>query len=534
MIHAIEIVHVPSARESGSCWSHLSIETSGDSVFVDRVHVFSLNTLEWAKYPDCAPAVGRFLLAFFRSLDEEEDETASRSYTDQRLPLWISPVKQFLERHIDLLEVLENHVIPHLIRISHADLTAFLGTLPIDDIQNGCVGGYTNADIQLCLLVARVNFVSKPAAVSKSSHDPTMTHVNTKTLHEYSIGDKIEMDKNGLTKIDSLSLAIGLLEHFSADIRIPALSLLVSSLSIPLFSVEVLHRLQVSLPAFHVEVNPKSRNEFIALMKKLFLKLRIPSTQSTKNKFQPSTEECAVSTFSNGKANEDDAAVLGNPQAHDFKLWYMDFLLHQLRPTASYQSHITALRLLHPLLGQELSVRPSLFRASAENTKSLAEGFSRRLLLRPLLELLSDAFDDVRQAANMAFETLLSSDQVSSSSKPREKADAEDGDDELTVARERISVLLGRAEQQAANSGRAHHADGVGRLYSILYLLSEYEGQSTAWYSNPVTILEYLMFRLEKDALCAKESLPLAVSKASLHGRLIAFRSATYFRTSET
>lgn len=211
-----------------------------------------------------------------------------------------------------------------------------------------------------------------------------------------------------------------------------------------------------------------------------------------------------------------------------FRTWYMRFLIDELRPTASYQSHITALKIMHPLLQGEMSMRANLSKSTLQYIRFLNEKLPHSLLLRPLFDLLLDPFDDVRQTANLVLEVQFSSSQVSASP-------GLDGEKEIDLPKasenrnarivsSKILSILATAESKAEKTGRADHADGVGRLYDLLYGRITPFSTDTVWYGSPASILEHLISKLEKEIKVAKDDLPLAVSSAPLHGHLIALR----------
>ena len=120
--------------------------------FSESIEMFTLYVLGWVQYPDCAPAVGRLLSTFFRSL--ADDHTATTISLHQGLPLWVSPVQQALEKNPGLLELFENYILPCLVRLNTTDTTAFLSMLPFDDIQNGKLRACKDTELQLYLSVA--------------------------------------------------------------------------------------------------------------------------------------------------------------------------------------------------------------------------------------------------------------------------------------------------------------------------------------------------------------------------------------------
>ena len=131
----------------------------GHPTFREAVEDFVTEVLSWARYPDCASAISRFLPYFFVSLDKvlvAKAPERNSTRNDPKSPLWIRPVKRFLKRDIGIIDSFEIHVLPGLLRLSLWDRESFFATLPLDELQQGNVGGQTHADITLCLLTAKV------------------------------------------------------------------------------------------------------------------------------------------------------------------------------------------------------------------------------------------------------------------------------------------------------------------------------------------------------------------------------------------
>ena len=91
-----------------------------------------------------------------------------------------------------------------------------------------------------------------------------------------------------------------------------------------------------------------------------------------------------------------------------------------------------------------------------------------------------------------------------------------------------LSDILSRAETMMQHTGRADYADGVGRLYDLLFGRCSINIAATTWLEGRHAILEHLLSNLEHDIRVARDSLRLAVSAAPLHGRLISLRFFGY------
>ena len=145
----------------------------------------------------------------------------------------------------------------------------------------------------------------------------------------------------------SEQLASALLYHYSCDVRITALSLLIKSTSTvqPLseFSLDTLQRV---LPHFYLEYDAKARNELISLIKRLCIRLQAATARMQKLK---RTTTCQGNNdFETGKHQTLlRGDVIHSERSHiEFMTWFHEFLLGELQPAASYQRHITALRSL--------------------------------------------------------------------------------------------------------------------------------------------------------------------------------------------
>ena len=521
LIDAAEIAQIKSSEDLALArMKAMNSDTQTSDAQQEQINESAQNfvhsVLKWMHYPDCAPAIGRFLPLFFKSLEESQSDSAAQPSKDGVLPLWISPVKQTLKRYQELWEVLEIHILPGLLRLGPANLKAFLETLPFESVQCGNIGSSNVSDIQLCLLVAKI---AEDSSLSKF------------------------YDQAENTPFDLENLGISLLEHSSSSVRIAALSLLVySSSSTRPFCRRVLRRVRQCIRYFHVEVNAKPRNEFIALMKKLCLRLRgatlalLREGYDTEHKTRESASTAArsdVAVDSAGPFNsgnvvvqvlDDESHILEEHLA--FRKWYMGFLLQELRPTASYQSHITALKVLHFLTEQTMVLRNTSSKSHNDYFDALDEHLPRGLFLRPLTDLLSDPFDDVRQSVNRVFDLHLSPNQT-----PRLRGRSDNKgdpinneDDHRDANHHSILFDLSTAETRAGVTGRADHADGLGRLYSLLFTISGTLSTTSGLHQSRCIIVNNLLSTLEKEVDVARSVLLSAVSNVPLHGHLIALR----------
>ena len=110
-----------------------------------------------------------------------------------------------------------------------------------------------------------------------------------------------------------------------------------------------------------------------------------------------------------------------------------------------------------------------------------------------------------------------------------EKTDKADLIGKVTADAPVIVTVLQMSEKKAKQTGRADHADGVGRLYELLYLSDRVIVESTKRHYSSFSILDRLISEMEKDLKVAKDDLLQVIGNASLHGHLIALRYGSTF-----
>lgn len=213
-----------------------------------------------------------------------------------------------------------------------------------------------------------------------------------------------------------------------------------------------------------------------------------------------------------------------------FLNWYAEFLTRELHPASSYQRHITALQLLHWLLPTDVGVGavrlPPEFVSNRDN-EPLQKSLFTPQLLRCALDLMLDPFDDVRNAAAAILElspsTLLAPTSDSGGFAIPMEPRIDNGVILPSDRRGLIHTLI-RAEAIMRYTGRADHADGVGRLYNLLFGTCQNSPKLNNWYNRRVSILTHILERLEHGIGVAHRDMRLAVGKHTLHGYLVALR----------
>lgn len=312
-----------------------------------------------------------------------------------------------------------------------------------------------------------------------------------------------------------------LLLHVSSSVRIAALRLFIdSSSSIKPLTRDVLLALQQNLPHFHGETDSRARNEFVSVIKKLFSRLQgiIPRLIKVDGVF-PIPSGTSMARF--------DINSSGPLEDHfKFLTWYISFLLGELQRVASYQRHISALKVMQQLsisgVHKYLQHRRAIFAASSSGREEAKYSFHDSSLFRLLLDLIVDPFDDIRSAAAalvQAFPKRMRSDLGSANSGMLSEAHGGHRQERST-----ISQTLQRAEALMRRTCRADCADGVGRLYDVLYGFQNLAMAPAECHRERGDILKILIANLESDVKVAQSDLQQAIISAPLHGHLIALR----------
>lgn len=310
-----------------------------------------------------------------------------------------------------------------------------------------------------------------------------------------------------------------LLNNASASVRLAALTLLVcSKQSTRPYSSESLRILQTNIPHLHADTDASFRGEVISLIQTLVYRLR--NIVATLAKSDISHSKSAGSATSH-KDKLLEAHIL-------FVKWYIDFVADELRPSASYQRHISGLKVLNVFIqsGLDTSVdRDNLAKqAKQQPTWPIHELLVGDKAIRGLVDRVVDAFEDVRQEASDILKRVLIPDRSYSSS---------------TVA-ESISwsEILTRGSAVATQNGRIDTADGIARLnaLSAFQALRTFDTASCEqkYLSERVMdMLHELVAEIETALQVLKIDFYAAIEKWSIHSLLTTLRYALIFSRSE-
>lgn len=297
-------------------------------------------------------------------------------------------------------------------------------------------------------------------------------------------------------------------------------------------SIQTLSHLQQYIPCFHAEVNPKVRGEFVSLMLKYCDKLGRGFAILHKM-HEPTSIQKSLCNDEGRRILVDEPIVTYRllERLRSFSKWYIGFLVEELQPTASYQRHITALKMLETMI--QLSINGSgprrLFDPTAivdDDFNSNNKQFFGSRCVRLLLDLVMDPFDDARLLASSILKTIFwSMDSRVGFTSPSIDPNIHHS---CVLPHRTYNTYIFYAVRQAEDlmylTGRADHADGVGRLYSLLHDSCKNLETPVTWSDSGWSIIDHILSALENDIKIARKDIRLAVKTAPLHGKLIALR----------
>ena len=311
---------------------------------------------------------------------------------------------------------------------------------------------------------------------------------------------KLKIENNDILILKSEVIGRFLL-HREPSIRIAALSLLITTSStIKPFTVGATQAILKGLPSMHAESEAYARGEILSMMRKFIVRLKggIVREEDAGLKIQKATSKPAT-----GHARNET-------ETKEFLKSYLTLLQHDLPLGASYARHITALKSLKLLIDSGLDPRTNikLQKSEMENLWKVQVKVFDAHLLRLLIDLLLDPFEEVRQTALTILnlcprEVLLECLQNS------------------TNVGMRLTDALTRAENLASNTSRADHADTVARLYHLIFCaaLPGNSAQGTpGWWSTKASVVDTILTKLEERLLGAKSLFNSVMREAPLHG----------------
>ncbi|KAK5745012.1 hypothetical protein LTR17_001763 [Elasticomyces elasticus] len=421
---------------------------------------------QWVGRADFGSTIGQLVSVLLDGVQQSTQVQQS-----DRLPLWAPPLRRALQADSIDVATLRAHLLPTLLKRSSSDYFHFLESIGfrsffnLDEIDEA---EHTGTATQTQLLCASVQ-VGKDSGML----------CETEACYMYR--------ENGVVYLPIRNIA-RLLHRESSTARLTALSLLITSRT----STRPLHptalkAVKKNLHHLIADTDANFRSEVCGLVQRLIDRIRAIMAVAARQ-----ANRAEVSTSGS------DAALAVVLHSHaDFLSWLIRFLQWELRPTASYQRHISALKCI--LIVARSGLDNSVAKASLSKSALAETQWPMKMhvlttnMCGLLLDRFVDPFDDVRQMAS-AILTLF----------PADDADC----------LRRTEAALLQAERAMLASGRADLADGVAYLYKLL------DRQC----SDAGSMLTLLLEKLGRMINTAQSDLGEAVARCPIHGLLTSLR----------
>jgi hypothetical protein len=457
--------------------------------------------LRLALHEDLASSAGSFAALILQKAQFTSQTSSPSVSGNYHASLWSSTILEILKQKPKALETCRLYVFPEIFQQDRQGFNAFLIQLGIKSILEGEQSSTIAMPLpsQQCeeVLFCALSVGSKLGLVKIADAGQSTGSV------------ELVFEKDVLRIPDFL---LGnLLLRTSDAVRIAGLAMLTTSTTTtqPL-SVGTMTALQKGLPFLHADADAGFRSELFSLIRHLMERIKAATSALTKTPSETKKNKAEEAVESPSMSLESSELVTAHKS---FVEWYVSFLKAELRPTASYQRHVSALRCISIIVrsGVDPQVAGSLH---AKSTRAAAAWpFTLEVVDKGmsdlLINLLLNAFDDVRFTAAEIL-TL-----VNSSSLQQTGA----GEKPLMVQ------TLAGAESMLVLSGRADHADGVAHLYSILFSqCSDLTSDNEQWWTSKCGILEHLLRTVEQMIEVARMDIGKAVGSHPLHGLFISLR----------
>lgn len=468
---------------------------------------WAMEIFRWMELHYICPVAGKFLVTIFGELHSSSRDTGR----DDKIGFDVVILRQWLESALcadpDTLESVKNYVLAPLFRADRDLSIALLEEL--NKSRKNDPAGSANTDTAALLHLAALEVGKKASIVD----DPSKyTALDSCELPAYDSLGPIGGKQAANVVILDHEILERFLVHSSHDVRSFAMSLLITSSSTTKpYSPMTFGLLRTHLRSCHADPEAKFRNEILAHSKNMVKRIKgaISVLQKDINRLAIKASKVdangtPVNTHigrgAKQIANAGETWLRDTLKDHEnFYAWYLDFLAHELVPTASYQRHITALKSLVNIL------------RLGKDGPSFAE---QSLYQEPhwigiILNLVMDPFEDVRETAT-ALLMLYPSDCIQTKIP---YGGTQFGPSPLDV----VVEFCARASDLASRTSRADHSDGTARALGLL----------CAWQdalAPRLSLLSQTLDELEQKIGVAETDLGQAVTSVPVHGTFAAIR----------
>lgn len=386
-------------------------------------------------------------------------------------PVWCKALIRVVEEATVDISTLRVHVLPMLFKRSFQDFVSFLIALGLEieaaDPAASSTEGTTDESRQERLLFATLQAGKELGLLDLAE-----------TLH---VGPEASLITVPFAFVGRLMM------RHSPDARSTGLTLLIAShaMTTP-FSCKALNLLKHHLNHFLADPDANFRGKVFSLMQRLLDRMRAVSAVLARQ----------VGMKCDARHDDEPARTLYEHKT--FLKWLVRCLTGELRPSASYQRHISALKILLITARSGMDSQISTAHLSKVALGETRWPFSMNVfdgeLRALLLELVIDPYDDVRHTAAQLLQLCPT------------------GDTDFCKMTE---LALHGAEATMLASGRADHADG----YALLYALSHQQRGL-----SKIDTMKPLLDRLSHMLDIAEGDLAQAVERYPIHGLLTSMR----------
>jgi hypothetical protein len=436
---------------------------------------------QWLSDGEFGATVAQFATTLLSAYEAASLETDSLSLE----VLWSNPLIDALQHGTIKIDDLKAHTLPVLFKRKFSDFVLFLETHGLKELLNA------------------VSPVENDTPLSNDENEADLLYAALQAGKE--IGFLYETEKNDAEQTQTTLLipveVFGRqLVRSSRNARLTGLSCLITSHAATRpFSPSALKLIKRNLSNFFADADADFRSVVFGMFQRLIDRLRavtaVLSRQSSQRIVNPDV-----------KVSSDEVL-----QYHrDFLKWLTVFLTRDLRPTASYQRHISALKCLSILVrsGIDKSIPTEhLSKGALGETKwPFSTNIFSKDLRRRLLDILLDPFEDVRQTASSILYLHCAT-----------------GVDQDFL--QEVESTLSSAEAVMLLTGRADHADGVAHLYGLKASCDKHPLlEKDAGSALEQAVHQDLVDQIGVMLSVAQRDLAQAVAKYPLHGLLTSLR----------
>ncbi|KAF1961684.1 HEAT repeat protein-like protein [Byssothecium circinans] len=469
--------------------------------------------LSWIVHHDTALSAGHLIKNFLIQL-RQSDRLSDSNNADNGLPMWIQPVVETLRLWPDRIQEFKSHVFPHCFVPTFDEYLRFLSYLHFERHVGftGFIPPQLRTIEELVYSWEDLNEFRLLLAAIETGKELGIVKVL-----DYRVGSTIDIRHDAIYLPDDVFN--GWLSHPELEVRLAGLYLSThTSAATRPITGGVITSFKRNMVHLHADTDANFRRELLSYIGKLFNRFRGSTATLAKHSHRPVSANQNRLPFP--KQNFTMTGPSHKPLTQDplseslgFIGWYLEFLRWELRSEASYQRRITAVRALAVVLKSGLDPRVPyhLLSKGAQGELHWVHGLRipNNVLIRSLLDLTLDPFDDIRDASISALQLCLES-------LPSEEK-------ELVLAK--LPGFIGRAEVAMLRTGRADQADGVARVYSLLFSSNTQTPSTHLQHpSSKIKVLGQLNQQLKDTLAVAHRDLSEAVNGRPVHGTFAAVR----------